>query len=360
MLDGCIYLNCDLPSDAMRLSDPELFLRGLTGDVPLVLDEVHRLDDPSRLLKIAADVFPKQRVLATGSSTLAATRKFRDSLTGRKRSLYLPPVLWAECKGDVGLPDLDRRLLHGGLPEQLLADAPDPEFFAEWLDSYYARDIQELFGVRNRTGFLKLLHLLLRQSGGSVEVTRLARHAGLSRPTVMGHLDALAIAHAVFLVPPFSGGGRREITSQPRQYAFDTGLVVHARGWRELRPDDRGGLWEHLVLDHLRVTTGNAQTIHYWRDKSGREIDFVLPRPGGRVDTVECKLSAKAADPGSLATFRASYPQGDDYLVVPGISPPFRRRVAGREVVVCDVEGLPVGGETTSLARPTEAGRSGK
>ena len=47
------------------------------------IDEVHQLADPSRLLKIGADEFPKLKILATGSSTLAATQKFRDSLTGR-------------------------------------------------------------------------------------------------------------------------------------------------------------------------------------------------------------------------------------------------------------------------------------
>jgi len=51
----------------------------------LILDEIHQLSDPSRVLKIAADEFPKLRVLATGSSTLAASKKFRDTLTGRKR-----------------------------------------------------------------------------------------------------------------------------------------------------------------------------------------------------------------------------------------------------------------------------------
>ena len=37
---------------------------------------------------------------------------------------------------------------HGGLPEMLPAEVPDPEWYAEWLDSFYARDVQELFGIR--------------------------------------------------------------------------------------------------------------------------------------------------------------------------------------------------------------------
>jgi len=84
-----------------------------------VLDEVHQLPDPSRILKIAADAFPEVRVLATGSSTLAATHKFRDSLTGRKRAVELVPVL-AEEAGNFGVTDLEGRLLRGGLPPTLL------------------------------------------------------------------------------------------------------------------------------------------------------------------------------------------------------------------------------------------------
>ena len=157
MLPDAVYVNCDLPSAVRALEDPELFLDGRPPDSVLVLDEVHRLPDPSRLLKIAADAYPRLRVLATGSSTLAATGKFRDSLTGRKEAVHLCPVLWEECAEPFGVPDFDRRLLHGGLPEVLLAARKEAAFFSEWIDSFYARDILELFSIRNRQGFLSLL-----------------------------------------------------------------------------------------------------------------------------------------------------------------------------------------------------------
>lgn len=48
------FLNCDLPSVAERLADPEDFFRSLKEKV-VVFDEVHQLADPSRLLKIGAD-----------------------------------------------------------------------------------------------------------------------------------------------------------------------------------------------------------------------------------------------------------------------------------------------------------------
>lgn len=117
MLSNAVYINCDLPSVGRRLADPESFFDGLAQEAIVVLDEIHQMADPSRLLKIASDGYPRLRILATGSSTLAATKKFRDALTGRKQEIYLPPVLWQECREIFGIADLDKRLLHGGLPE---------------------------------------------------------------------------------------------------------------------------------------------------------------------------------------------------------------------------------------------------
>ena len=117
MLKKATYLNCDLPSVVRSLEDPELFFDSQGHRSIVIFDEVHRTSNPSRLLKIAADSYPHIRILATGSSTLSATQKFRDSLTGRKKSIYLPPVLWHECVNEFNINDFDHRLLHGGLPE---------------------------------------------------------------------------------------------------------------------------------------------------------------------------------------------------------------------------------------------------
>jgi len=153
------FLNCDLPRNREILADPETFFSQLKPGI-VILDEIHRNADPSEILKIAADEFPHLRILATGSSTLAATQKFKDSLTGRKRIVHLHPVL-ADELAIFGEPDLEKRLLHGGLPDRLLSATPDPEFYSEWMDSYFARDVQELFPVGKRHAFLTLCELIL-------------------------------------------------------------------------------------------------------------------------------------------------------------------------------------------------------
>lgn len=267
------FINCDLPSNRRLLAEPETFLAQIHTEI-VVLDEVHRCENPSELLKIAADEFPHLRILATGSSTLAATKKFTDSLTGRKRTIHLCPALASEMTA-FGISDLEQRLLRGGLPKRLLDPTPDSEFYSEWLDSFYARDIQELFQIGKRTEFLKLCELLLRQSGELCSVTNLAKHTGVTRPTIMSWLNALETTHFLHTLRPFHGGGRREILAQPKAYAFDTGFVCHTRGWENLRPEECGQLLEHLTLDSIRAAKP-SQTIHFWRDKNGREIDFVF------------------------------------------------------------------------------------
>lgn len=340
MLPDAVYMNCDLPSTVRALEDPELFLDGQVPGTVLVFDEVHHLEDPSRLLKIAADEYPQLKILATGSSTLAATRKFRDSLTGRKQAIHLCPILWEQCADPFGVPDFDRRLLHGGLPEPLLATHKDPEFFSEWIDSFYARDIQELFGIRNRQGFLALFRLLLRQSGGQLDYSQLANLSEMSRPTVKAHIEAMQIAHAIHLLRPFHGGGKREIVSRPKCYAFDTGFVTFEKGWDSIRDDDRGLLWEHLVLDALRFRYADAD-IFYWQDKSHREVDFVVRRERNRLDLVECKINPDRLNTPVMDAFRSLYPAGDNYVVSPAVKKPYQIRRGDQVFTVCTTRDFP-------------------
>ncbi len=325
------YINCDLPSVEDMVRDPQVFFRSC-GRPVVVFDEIHQLRDPARVLKIGADGFPKLKILATGSSTLAASRKFRDTLTGRKRLVHLTPVLWDELSTfGVTLP---QRLFHGGLPLAMLAESKKPAPYREWMDSFFARDIQRLFGFRDMNRWNALFEYLLRQSGGQFEVTKTAAALGITRPTVESHVRALEITHAVTLVRPFHGAGQHELVKQPKVYAFDTGFVSFARGWDPLRHEDLGILWEHLVLEHLQAYFPD-QPMRYWRDKSGHEVDFVVTRKRDEVDAIECKWDARSFDSSALQVFRGFYPKGRNYLVSPSGAPGYVKRVGGHDVRVC-------------------------
>jgi len=327
-----LRLDCDDPLVEARTKDPMRFFASVKADT-LAFDEIHQLKDPARLLKIAADHFPTLKVLATGSSTLWATRKFSDSLTDRKRTVHLPPVLWSELP--LFEASIEKRLYRGGLPGPLLqaGEGKDRAFYREWLDSFFARDVQRLFGFRDFEKFNSVFEYVLRTSGGQFEITKAASALSLGRATVEAHLSALRIMLAATLVRPFHGGGVKELTKMPKVYAFDTGFVSFARAWNPLRPADYGTLCEHVVLEQLQGLRPDV-TIQYWRDADGREIDFVIAGDRGAVDAIECKWSVDEFESKTLRLFRSYYPRGKNYLITPLSGDPYTRAYGDLEVTI--------------------------
>lgn len=331
------YFDCDDLAVRSALRDPMPFLAALRGR-RVVLDEVHRLDDPSAVLKNAADHFPDVRIVATGSSRISASRKFRDALTGRKYELHLRPLVLPDLK-PFGDPSLRHRLTAGGLPEHFLADQP-AEAFREWLDSFWAKDIQELFPIESFGPFRRFVELLLADSGGVFEATRFATACELSRPTISRYLAILEATHVATVVRPFTTRRATEIVAAPRAYGFDTGFVTHYRGWRDLRDEDVGVLWEHFVLNELLARL-DLDRVHYWRDKRGHEVDFVVARPGRDPIAVECKWSrARADELAGMAAFRRAYPEGENYVVTSESAGPLPVSASGARALAVSLEEL--------------------
>jgi uncharacterized protein len=336
-LDNVEYFDCELPRVRRAMEDAEEFLAGLRGR-RVVIDEVHRLANPSELLKIAADHFPTTRVLSTGSSTLGASARFRDTLAGRKAELWLTPMILSDL-ADFGRPDLKRRLLHGGLPPFFLSQEPPERDFQEWMDAYWAKDIQELFRLERRASFQRFVELLFAQSGGVFEATRFAAPCEVSRSTITNYLGVLEETMVMLVLRPFSTRRATEIVAAPKVYAFDTGFVCAHRGWTALRPDDVGVLWEHFVLNELVARTQSSDW-RYWRDKAGHEVDFVRQRRGRPPLAVECKWSAKDFDAANLRVFARNYPDAECVVVATDATPSFRRTFDGLAVEFLTLEKL--------------------
>ena len=331
------YLDCERPSVRRQLEDPESFLAQRRGGT-VVLDEIHRLPDAAQLLKLAADHFPTTKVLATGSSTLGASARFRDTLAGRKREVWLTPMVQADLQA-FSRVDIQRRLLRGGLPPFFLADTLPERDFQEWTDSYWAKDVLELFRLERRHAFQRLLELLMAQSGGIFEATPLARACEVSRPTISTYLAVLEATFVMHVVRPFAHSGAAEIIAAPRVYGFDTGFVCHHRGWHQLRREDCGPLWEHLVLNQLHAHCGR-EPVHYWRTKHGNEIDFVLARRGRPPVAIECKWTADSFAPAGLKAFRNRYPAGDNIVVAEDVDRAFTKHFGGLAVRFIGIDAI--------------------
>ena len=331
------YFDCELPRTRRLMDDPEGFLGDLRGK-RVVLDEIHRLERPSELLKIAADHFPDIQVIATGSSTLSASTKFRDTLAGRKLDLWLTPMATPDLTAFES-SGLEHRFLHGGLPPFFLAEVLPEREFQEWMDAYWAKDIQEMFRLERRHSFQKFTELLLSHSGGMFEATRYTRPCEVSRTTIANYLAVLEATFTVHVVRPYSTRRSAEIVSAPRVYGFDTGFICYYRGWHSLRREDMGPLWEHYVLNELHAQL-QTRDIRYWRDKHGHEIDFILVRRGASPVTIECKWSADQFDAAALKSFRTRYPKGDNYVVAEDVGRSYVREYHGIKVKFVSLKNL--------------------
>jgi len=328
-LEDVEYFDCELPRVRRMLEDPEGFLEEREGR-RIVLDEVHRLPNPSEVLKIAADHYPNIRILATGSSSLGASSRFKDTLTGRKAEVWLTPMI-SDDLVDFGDADLGRRFLRGGLPPFFLADELPERDFQEWMDAFWAKDILELFRLERRHSFLRFMELLFMRSGGIFEATSFARPCEVSRTTISNYLAVLQATYVAHVIRPYSTHRPSEIVAAPKVYAFDTGFVCYFRGWTHLRSEDFGLLWEHFVLNELQAKL-QTRAIQYWRDKKGHEADFVIPVRGRPLIAVEAKWRADAFTPESLKALVRRYPDSRCYVVASDVREPYTSASRGLRV----------------------------
>lgn len=322
-LEDVEYFDCELPRVRRQMEDPESFLERLRNR-RVVLDEIHRLPNPSELLKVAADHYPDTHILATGSSTLGASARFRDTLAGRKEEVWLTPMNLADLDA-FGRPDLEYRLLRGGVPPFFLAETLPEAEFQEWIDAFWAKDILELFRLERRQSFQRFVELLLARSAGIFEATRFATPCEVSRTTISNYLAVLESTLVVHVLRPFSQARASEIVSAPKVYGFDTGFVCYHKGWNELRREDLGILWEHFVLNELHGHLSRRR-IHYWRSKHGNEVDIVIAHREESPIAIECKWSANDFEPRNLRSFRNRYHHGLNLVVSADVDRTFGKK----------------------------------
>lgn len=336
-LEGTEYFDCELPSIKNVLEDSENFLKNVKNK-KLVIDEIHKLKDPSQLLKIAADYYPDTKIIATGSSTLSASKKFKDTLTDRKKDIWLTPMNFTDMQ-DFGNNNIEHRLLNGGLPPYFLADNFPEKDFQEWLENYWVRDIQELFNVGKRYSFLKFTELVFNRSGSIFEATAYAGPCEVNRNAIHNYLNILEATFIAYIIRPFSSRSASEIISAPKVYAMDTGFVCAFSQINSLRQQDKGFLWEHVVLNEIFSLT-QTRKINYWRDKQGHEVDFIYLASGGRKFAIECKWKSSEFSADNFKIFARRYPDFKFFVVSNDISIVHKKQYAGIEVTFLHLKDL--------------------
>ncbi len=327
------YFNCELPGMRREMENAEEFLKKWDGN-RVILDDIHRLPNRLEILD-AARGFPNLKILAAAPFPPAAFGKTNELIPERAR-VHLTPLASQDML-ELGRKDISHRLLRGGLPAFFLSPIMPEAAVQEWMDFFWAKDIQEVFRLYRRNSLHKFLELLLKQSGGYFEATRFTGPTQISRTAITKYFSILELAGAVRVIRPFSARRPTEIISLPKIYAFDTGFFCFFRGWRELREEDYQPLWEHYVLNEMDARLQGFAPL-YWRDKRDHLVHFVLVERGLGITAVLCQWRAEEFRTEGLRAFRYQYPQGPNWVVVGNVPGRYSRSFGNMEVEFIGLE----------------------
>lgn len=280
-------------------------IRAVPVERPIVVDEVQRL--PQLLNEVHRAIESRgQRFVLCGSSARKLRAGGVDLLAGRASRRNMHPLVPQEMGADF---DLDAALRIGTIPLVQQSENPD-ETLSAYVQMYLKEEIQAEALVRNLPGFARFLPVSALFHGQVLNVSGLARDAGVARTTINGYLDILEDTLLAYRLPAFEARLRVRERRHPKLYWVDAGLVraVLNRAGSPAAAE-RGHLFEGWVAGLLRAYRDYRSTfdeLYYWASGTGRrvEVDFLLQRQGERV-AIEVKSGSERPTNDDLKGLRA-------------------------------------------------------
>ncbi len=280
--------------------------------IPALLNEVHDLIETRGL-----------DFVLTGSSARTLRRKGVNLLAGRALTYRMHPLTVAEQGDAFNLRD---SLQLGHLPARFSESDPG-KYLKDYVQTYLREEVMQEGLTRNIGHFSHFLEVASFSQGATVNISAVAREAQISRPVAENYFSILEDLLIAVRLPVFSRKAKRKLISQTKFYFFDAGVY---RSIRPVGPLDSGAeidgpVLETLVLQELRAVNdyhGLDYRIHFWRTRSGLEVDFVLYGPNGLL-AIEVKRSTRiqSRDTRSLREFRKDYPPARCFVFYGGPSP---------------------------------------
>ena len=305
-----IYLNWD--------ADKKIILdKQWRNDAPLIVfDELHKYPRWKQWIKGVYDTRPKdQQYLVMGSARLDVYRQGGDSLMGRYHYWRLHPLTLDELPPDISFEDGMKRLLTlGGFPEPFLSG--DERLARRWrrerFDRILREDVRDLEFIRHITLLQLYIDALRERSGSLLVLSNLAQDLQISPKTAKDWLNLIERMYIAFPIYPLTKNIPRAILKPAKVYFYDNADVMA----------DNGARLENLVATHLLKRLhfiedyhGYRCSLHYIRDKEGREVDFVTVIDGKVMDLIEVKQSDTTVSSSLLYYAKRLNPQHTIQLV---------------------------------------------
>ncbi|MCR5492026.1 MAG: DUF4143 domain-containing protein [Bacilli bacterium] len=316
--------------------DPAEFL--CLHQAPLIIDEIQKAPILFDYLEGAVDEAKRQGkkeslYVLTGSETYKLMKGVTESMCGRVAFIHMSPLSLSEVKGVEELPfeadpikamarakdnaftspELYATIVRGLYPE--LYDKPylkTASFYADYLESYLAKDVSDILQVNNRGKFLNLMCLLASLTGQELIYSNLAKGIGIDVKTVQGWVSVLEAGNIIHLLQPYSEMSiAKQLVHRPKVYFSDTGLacfLAKVNGPEMLEASYlKGRMVETFIVNEIMKSYRNARKegeagFYYYRDAQGNEVDLVILKDG-QLSLLECK-SGEKHDLSEVSGFR--------------------------------------------------------
>jgi predicted AAA+ superfamily ATPase len=313
------------PTLQAALDDPVGLIRSYDA---LVIDEIQRSPRLLLAIKQAVDTDRRPgRFLLTGSANLMTLPLVADSLAGRIENQVLLPLSQAELAaadltatdkpgvhdwidrlflGEIPHPSTDRhetveRVLRGGYPEAIARATPRRRqaWAQHYLDMLIKRDIRDLARLDKLEHLPRLLKMLAQVSGQLCNFSQLGGQVGLDHKTISKYLAVFEQMYLLQRIPAWAGTALGQLIKTPKLQFLDSGLLASLVEVSDITPIEQrsrfGPLLESFVFSELlKFSTWSERryAMSYYRDKSQREVDFVIEDARGMLIGIEVKSAA--------------------------------------------------------------------
>lgn len=286
----------------------------------IVIDEVQKI--PSLLSVVHALIENDKNLhfVLTGSSARKLKRTGADFLAGRALHKQLHPFMAAELKDSFSLHEA----LRTGMLPVLVGAQDQQQALQAYVGLYLKEEIQAEGLVRNIENFSRFLEVISFSHASLLNITNIAREAEVKRKTIENYIEILEELMLVYTLPIFTKRARRELSTHPKFYLFDTGVfrALRPRGPLDRTEEIEGVALEGLVVQHLKAWNDYSIDHHdlsFWRTRSGLEVDIIVYGPRG-FWALEIKNSTKVGltDTKPLEAFLTDYPEAQALLLYRG------------------------------------------
>ena len=309
------------------LQDPKGFVMNKAGT--MVIDEIQKAPKliPEIKQVVDRDKRPGQYLL-TGSANILALPIIGDSLAGRVKYVGLRPLTVGETLGkeasflkrafEKNFPlrikgynktDIVDLAFRGGFPEAVAIKNRKhrKDWHIDYLNTILLRDLKDIANIRRQDVLQSLFGILASWSAKYMELSQITAALSINKITLDSYINTLISMFMFEKVPPWLKTDYERIGKRAKFYSTDTGIMASILGWNPkdviMNNDRSGKLIETFVFQELaaQIDIDNKCKIFQYRDRIGREIDFLVEREDGALLGIE----VKAGHSISLDDFKA-------------------------------------------------------